>query len=139
MHLKQWNAVMELTAQALAVVWVLLNMGKATDLQSTAAMLLWAGGIIVVMSVVGAITVSILIGMARRDGRREDRADERDRVIFGKAMRNAYVPASLAGFVTLIALAAGWDATSAIYILFFGGMVAGAIEAVSTLVYYWTS
>jgi hypothetical protein len=136
MALKQWNAVIELSAQALITVWLLLNAGNAHTIAEVATMLLWAGGTMIVLTIAGAIIVSILIGIARRDGRREDIADERDRLIFAKSMRNAYFGISVACLATLIVLAMGIDPIVAVYTLFGGGMLAGAVGSVSQLVYY---
>jgi hypothetical protein len=135
-HLKQWNAIVELSAQVVITLWLLLNAGNARTVSEVAAMLLWAGGVMIVLTIIGAIVVSILLGIARREGRREDWADERDKAIYAKSMRNAYFFVSVACVAMFVVLALGWDPIIAAYTLFGGGMLAGAAGSISQLIYY---
>ncbi len=96
MELKQWNAIIELAAQLVITAWLVFNAGQAQTVAAVAAMLLWAGGAMIILTILGAIVVSILVNIARKEGRRGDRADERDRAIYAKSMRNAYFFVSIA-------------------------------------------
>ena len=136
MHVKQWNAIVELGAQVVITIWLLLNAGNAHNVQDAAVLLLQASGVMIALTIVAAIVVSIALGIARRDGRREDIADERDRAIYARSMRNAYLAMSVPCLATLIIFALGLDPIWALYALFGGGMLAGAVGSISQLVYY---
>ena len=68
--------------------------------------------------------------------RDSEKADERDKLVSLRAMRNGYVIASLAGIASLFTLAFSANPAQAAYILFFGLMLAGVVDSVSRLVYY---
>jgi hypothetical protein len=92
----------------------------------------WSIGLNIVAVIIGVIAVSIV----QREEVKDERADERDRLINGKAMRNAYFVLSLGVLGVLIWQALGLDAALGPYALFAMSMLAGVVFAASQIVYY---
>jgi hypothetical protein len=97
----------------------------------------WAIGFTVLFNIVAVIGMTIAVSIARRQEFRDERADERDRSIAAKSMRNAYFVGSVTGLAALLIFASAADPSLAIYMLFAGMLLAGAVDAASRLVYYW--
>ncbi len=139
MTLKQWNAVIMLVGQVLITVWLVGELavaGVALSVADVSARLLWAGAIMIGFNIVAAIVIAIIVAIATRGQVRDERADERDRAIYARSMRNAYFVVSIGGVVTLVLLALGHDPVLAAYAIFAGGMLAGAAGSLSQLIYY---
>ena len=140
MTFKEWSAVIGLSMQTLVGAWVvndlLHNPIVAGSVATVAAKLLWAGGIMIALIIGLIIATAIAIGMVRRRGFVDDRADERDKAVTARSKSLAYYISSVGGLLTLIVLAMGYDPAIAAYTLFGVGMVAGAAESVAQLVYY---
>lgn len=136
----------ELTAavQVLSVVviggWVInqatSNAELAGSVQAVATMLCWAIGASIVFNIAATIVGAILVSIAQGQEIKDERADERDRLVGAKAMGNAYVVTSIVAALALLALAFGTDPLLAIYGLFAAPMLGGLVEASSRLVYY---
>lgn len=138
MTFKEMNAAVMLLGAVVISAWVLKDaIGDPTlSLSAVATRLCWAIGASIVFNIVAIIVFAILVSIAQGREIKDEAADERDHAVGGKAMRNAYVVASLGGLAALIVWALGWEATTGIYVLFGGLMLAGATDAVSRLVYY---
>jgi formate/nitrite transporter FocA (FNT family) len=98
--------------------------------------LLWAIAAMVVFNIVGTIVVTILVSIARREELKDEAADERDRAVQMRSMRNAYVALSIGAAGSLLLLALGFDPILAAYALFSALMLAGATDSASQLYYY---
>lgn len=138
MTFKEMNAAVMLLGAVVISVWVLLGAleDPTTTLSAVATRLCWAVLATVVFNIVAIIVFTILISIAQGREFKEERTDERDRFVAAKAMRNGYFVASLGGLAALIVWALGYEATSGVYVLYGGLMLAGAVDAVSQLVYY---
>ncbi|UJW86759.1 hypothetical protein [Devosia sp. SL43] len=138
MTFKEMNAAVMLLGSVVISGWVLRDAlsGPPMALSDVAARLCWAIGAAIVFNIVAIIVFAILVSIAQGHEIKDERADERDRAIGAKAMRNAYVVASLAGLAVLVTWAMGQEATTGAYVLFGGLMLAGAADATSRLVYY---
>lgn len=138
MTFKEMSAGVMLLGALVISGWVLREMiaSPAMTLAEVATKLCWAIGASIVFNVVAVIVFTILVSIAQGGEMKDEKADERDWAIGAKAMRNAYVVASLAGLAALIVWALGQEATTGAYVLFGGLMLAGATDAASRLVYY---
>ena len=138
MTFKEMNAAVMLLGAVVISVWVLKDaVGDPTlTLSAVAARLCWAILASIVFNIVAIIIFTILISIAQGREFKDEAADERDRLVGAKAMRNAYVVASLAGLAALIVWALGYEVTTGVYVLFGGLMLAGAADGASRLVYY---
>ncbi len=103
---------------------------------AVARKLLWVGLALIVLNIAGAIAMAIVGSIVTRKEFKDEKADERDKQIYARSMRNGYFVVSVGGLVTLFVLALGYDPALAAYALFVGGMIAGAAAALSQLYYY---
>lgn len=138
MTFKEWDAVIMIASGVVVSAWVLVQAmtEPAPDLATVAMRLVSAIGATIVVNIVAVIVTTILVSIARREEFKDEKADERDRAIVAKSMRNAYFVASITGLVCLLMLAFGVEPALAIYALFGGLMLAGVLDAGSRLVYY---
>ena len=138
MTYKEMNAAVMLLGAVVISVWVLTGaIGDPTlTLSTVATRLCWAILASIVFNIAAIIVFTILISIAQGREFKDEAADERDRLVGAKAMRNAYVVASLAGLAALTVWALGYEAAAGVYVLFGGLMLAGAVDAGSQLVYY---
>jgi formate/nitrite transporter FocA (FNT family) len=140
MTFKEWNAAIMLAGQALVTGWLVNDAMRVRALEPTVAQvsrtLLWAIAAMVVFNIVGTIVVTILVSIARREALRDEAADERDRAVQMRSMRNAYVALSIGAAGSLLLLALGVDPILAAYALFSALMLAGATDSASQLYYY---
>lgn len=140
MTYRQWTSVTGLVGIALLSTWLVADAlntpPSAWAVSTVAAKLLWAALIMVGFSIAAAILVSIVGSIVSGQEFKEERADERDALVYNKSMRNAYYVLSVGGLVTLLLLATGQDPALAAYAVFGAGLAAGATDAVSQLVYY---
>ncbi|WP_423067436.1 hypothetical protein [Devosia sp. CN2-171] len=138
MTYKEWEAVVNILGAVVIGAWVIFEAvtSPAGSVAEVAARLLWAILFVVLFNIIAMIIMTILVSIARREEFKDERADERDRAVGLKGMRNAYVVASVLGAVSLFPLAWGYDPAVTIYVLFGGLMLAGVVDAASRLVYY---
>jgi hypothetical protein len=140
MSFKQWNAMLMLSSAAIVGGWVVVDLLTAgmprTGVAAVAARLLWAGLAMIVINIAAAIGTAIVGSIINRAEFKDERADERDKAVYAKSMRNAYFVVSVGGLVTMFVLALGYDPSIAAYTVFGGGVLAGAAGALSQLVYY---
>ena len=103
---------------------------------AVAARLLWAGLAMIVFNIVAAIGTAIIGSIVTRKEFKDEAADERDKAVYARSMRNAYFVVSVGGLAALLSLALGYDPAAAAYAIFLGGLLAGGAGALSQLIYY---
>lgn len=139
MSFREWTAVLGLAVQVVLVVWLVLRVasdGPGATIAEAAWILVGSIAVMIVVNIVATIAFVIAASIAGRGDLKDEAADERDRAIAAKSMRNAYYIASGGGAVTLVLLAFGYDPVSGVYFLFTVLMLAAAAEGISQLVYY---
>jgi hypothetical protein len=139
MSFKQWNAVFMLIGAIAIGIWLIydtVSAGHSTGVAAVAAKLLWAGLVMIVFDILAAIGTAIVGSIVTREEFKDERADERDKAVYARSMRNAYFVVSIGGLATLFILAFGYDPVFAAYTVFIAGLLAGAAGAISQLVYY---
>ncbi|MGV8832009.1 MAG: hypothetical protein ACOH2N_08550 [Devosia sp.] len=138
MTYKEMNAAVMLINAVVVSVWLAVQaMGAPVrSVAEVAQLMCWAIAISIVLNIVAVIVFTVLISIAQGDPLKHERSDERDHVVAAKAMRNAYIVASVGGLISLIVLAMGYEVAAGLYVLFGGLMLAGAVDGASRLVYY---
>lgn len=139
MSFKEWSAVITLVVDGLVAVWLVVDVAAgngAAPVAAVATRLLWAGLVLIVLNIAGAIATAIVGRIVTRKEFKDEKADERDKSIYARSMRNAYFVVSVGGLVTLFLMAFGYDPAVAVYSIFIGGLVAGAAAAISQLYFY---
>ena len=140
MSFKQWTAVVQLVAAGIVGVWLLREVSVAgafpDTIEDAARRLLWALGFIIAFNILASIVTAILVSIARGEEIKDERADERDKAVNAKGMRNAYLALSIGGLATLIFLGVGGNPPGAAYLLFAAMLLAGAVDSASRLAYY---
>jgi hypothetical protein len=137
MSYKEWEAVVNIIAALVIGAWVIFEaLANPSATVAAVAGRLWAILYGVLFTIAAMIVMSILVSIARREGFRDEKADERDKLVGLRAMRNGYVIASIAGVASLFTLTFIANPAEAAYVLFFGLMLAGVVDAASRLVYY---
>ncbi|MEQ1901919.1 MAG: DUF2178 domain-containing protein [Devosia sp.] len=130
--------VMVLSAIAISawVAWDMTHGGLAASLSEAAWKMLWAIGYSIGLNIVAVIIGVIAVSIVQREEVKDERADERDKLVNGKAMRNAYFVLSIGVLLVLIWQALGLEAVFGPYALFGVSMLAGVTFAISQLYYY---
>lgn len=139
MAFKEWTALVQIAGVILIGGWVVLDAlagGAAQPLAAVAMKLVLTIGAVILFNIVAIIVVTILVSIAQRAELKDERADERDRLVATLSSRNGYIVTSIAAALALVAVAFGADPVLAIYALFAAPMLGGATDAVSQLVYY---
>jgi hypothetical protein len=138
MTYKEMNAAVMLINAVVVSVWLAVQAlgAPVRSVAEVAQLMCWAIAISIVLNIVAVIVFTVLISIAQGDPLKHERSDERDHVVAAKAMRNAYIVASVGGLISLIVLAMGYEVAAGLYVLFGGLMLAGAIDGASRLVYY---
>jgi len=141
MTYKELTAIVQVVSVAVVTWWGAAQVAGDPELMQSApaaaAMLVTAIGISIAFNIVVMIVGSIVVSIAQRAEMKDERADERDRAITTRAMRNGYLVMSVAALAGLLLLAFGNVPTvTATYALFGAAMLGGAADAVSRLVYY---
>ena len=140
MSFKQWSAVIMLAVEGVIAFWLVRDLMAvpigSLPVAAVAAKLLWLGLWMIVGNIVAAIGTAIVGSIVTRKEFKDEAADERDKAVYAKSMRNAYFVVSVGGLATLFLLAFGYDPAFAAYAVFIGGMAAGAAGAASQLYYY---
>ena len=136
-ELEAWVMVLGAIVISGWVWWDSSRNGVPGDLSGAAWKMVWAVGYTIVFNIIAMIVGNILFAIVT--GGREladEKADERDRLINSKAMRNGYFVMSIGVLGVLIWQGLGLPPTLGPYALFGICMLAGAIYAASQLVYY---
>lgn len=137
---KQWSAVAMIASQLLIIGWVVVDRSNNPEqyetLRDVAVQLAWAIGYAIVLNIIISILVVILVSIARGEELKDERADERDRAIAARSLRNAYFVLSIGALTALMTIAVGYSAVAALYILFGAMAVAALTDSVSQLAYY---
>lgn len=119
------------------VAWDAMRGAVPAELPEAAWKMVWAIGYSIVFNIVAVIVGHIVFAIVT--GGREisdEKTDERDRLINGKAMRNGYFVLSIGVLGVLVWQGLGLPATLGPYALFGISMLAGGTYALSQLVYY---
>ena len=117
------------------VAWQAMT-APAPDVVSVAWRLLYAIGFTILINIALMIIATIVVSIAQRQELMDERADERDRAINDRSMRNSYFALSFGGLGVIVALALGQDPVFTAYALFAVLMIGGLVDPVSRLVYY---
>ena len=138
MSYKELNAGVMILCGAGVAAWVAWQavMIPLPDLESVAWRLLYAIGLNIIINIVLMVLATIVVSVAQRQELKDEQADERDRAITDKSLRNGYFAVSIGGLGVIVALALGQGPVVAAYLLFTALMVGGLIDPVSRLVYY---
>ena len=120
--------------------WVWLDAtrsGVPADVSGAAWKMVWAVGYSILFNIVAVIVGHIVFAIFT-GGKQitDERADERDRLINGKAMRNGYFVLSIGVLGVLIWQGLGLPAQLGPYALFGISMLAGGTFAASQILYY---
>ena len=119
------------------VWWDATRGGLPADVSGAAWKMVWAVGYAIVFNIAATIVGHIVFAVAT--GGRElpdEKADERDRLINGKAMTAAYFVLSIGVLGVVIWQALGLPAELGPYALYGISMLAGVGYAASQIVYY---
>jgi ABC-type polysaccharide/polyol phosphate export permease len=140
MTFKEWNAAIMLAGQALVTAWLVNDAMAARALERSVSevsrTLMWATAAMVVFNIVATIIVTILVSVVRREALKDESADERDRAVAARSMRNAYVVLSIGAACSLLLLALGFEPVVTAYALFTALTLAGATDSASRLYAY---
>ncbi len=139
MSFKEWNAAMMLVGVVGIGVWLVLDLraaGIAPGMAAVATKLLWAGAVMIGFNILAAIATAIVGSIVTQKEYKDEAADERDKAVYARSMRNAYYVVSIGGLVTLFLMAFNYDPAIAAYSIFIWGTIAGAAGALSQLIYY---
>lgn len=138
-EISAWVMVLSAVVISGWVAWDASANGVAPSLSAAAWKMLWAIGYSIGFNIVAVIVGVIAVSIVQREEVKDERADERDKLINGKAMRNAYFVLSIGVLLVLIWQAFGLQAELGPYALFGISMLAGVTLAVSQIVYYRVS
>jgi hypothetical protein len=135
---KELNAVVMILGGVGISAWVAWRAvsDPAPNLESVAWRLLYAIGLNILINIVLMILATIAVSIAQRQELKDERADERDRAVTDRSLRNGYFAVSLGGLAVIVVLAFGHGPVVAAYALFAALMLGGLIDPVSRLVYY---
>ncbi|MBL8597913.1 MAG: hypothetical protein JNL14_09275 [Devosia sp.] len=136
-ELEAWVMVLSAVVISGWVWWDATRNGVPADVSGAAWKMVWAIGYSILFNIIAMIVGHILFGIFT--GGREladEKADERDRLINGRAMRNGYFVLSIGVLGVLVWQGLGLSAELGPYALFGISMLAGGIYALSQLVYY---
>lgn len=135
--LEAWVMVLSAIVISVWIWWDATSNGLPADLSAAAWKMLWAIVSVIVFNIVAMIVGNILFAVVTLGKTIPDeKADERDRLINSKGMRNGYFVLSIGVVGMLIWQAFGLPAVLGPYGLFGISMLAGATYAASQLVYY---
>jgi len=139
MTMKEISAAVMVLSAIVFSVWVasdLLTKGAPAEVSQAAWNMLWAIGWVIVFNIVAVIIGVIVVSIAQREEVKDERADERDKVINSRAMSTGYFVLSIGIVGVLLLMATGMQANLVPYVLFGISMLAGVAFAVSQLVLY---
>ena len=142
MSTKQIEAVVMVLGAIVITGWVALKVsgaGFAATASGAAWEMLWAIGYVIAFNIVAMIVGVIAVSIARREEVKDERADERDKLIHGRSMTVAYLVLSVGVLLVLIWQALGLAANLVPYALFGISMLAGVGQAIAKLVLYRVS
>ena len=139
MSVKEISAVASVLGAVVISLWVwwdAANAGVPAEMSAVAWKMLWAIGYTIVFNIVAVIIGTIIVSIAQREEVKDERADERDRLIGGRAMTAGYLVVSIGVLGVLIWQAMGLAPNLVPYALFGVCMLAGAAYGVVQLVFY---
>ena len=118
------------------VAWDATHGGLAASLPEAAWEVVWAIGYSIGFNILAVIVSVIVASILQGEELKDEAADERDRMISDRSMRNAYFVLSIGVLGVLIWQGLGLDVVLGPYALFGISMLAGATFGVSQLYYY---
>ena len=121
------------------MAWDIGRAGLAADAPTAAWQMLWAIGYVIGFNILATIVGVILVSILQREEVKDERADERDRLINARAMGTAYFMLSIGVLGVLIWQALGLEPNLVPYVLFGISMLAGVGYAASQIVLYRVS
>ena len=110
--------------------------GFAPTISAAAWQMLWAILYSIGLSIVAVIVGVILVSIAQREEVKDERADERDRMINRQSMANAYFTLSIGVLGVLFWQAFGLEGEKVPYALFGISMLAGLVSGATQIVLY---
>lgn len=135
-ELSAWVMVVSAAVVSAWVAWGLMTGGVAASPREAALGMLWAVGYSILLNIIAVIIGVIGVAIVTRHEVKDERADERDKLVNGMSMRNAYFVLSISVALALVAQAFWIEPIALPYVLFFASMLAGTVFAVSQIVYY---
>lgn len=138
-EISAWVMAISAVVISVWVAWEVAANGLAPTPAEAAVKMLWAIGYSIAFNIFAVIIGVIVVSIVRREEVRDERADERDNLIAGRAMGMAYLVLSVSIAGVLIWQALGLEANVTPYALFAASMLAGGTFAVSQLVLYRVS
>jgi uncharacterized membrane protein YbjE (DUF340 family) len=142
MSTKEIEAVVTVLSAIVIGVWVWMGVaakGFAPTASAAAWEMLWAIGYVIAFNIVAMIVGVIVVSIAQREEVKDQRADERDKLINGKSMAVAYFLLAIGVLGVLIWQAVGIDGNLIPYVLFAISMVAGVGSAIAKFTLYRVS
>lgn len=140
MSFKEWTAAVQVSGVVLVVGWLILDVmanGFGASIPEAAVKLVWAMAGLIVFNILATVVVVVIVSAARREELKDEKPDERDRLIATRASRNGYIiTSSFAGLAILALAFLGVDPVLAVYALFAAPVLGGTTDALSQLVYY---
>jgi hypothetical protein len=128
---------------AIVISWWLWSKTAAAGLPESASgaawEVLWTIGYVIAFNIAAMIVGVIVVSIAQREEVKDERADERDRLIGGKSHAVAYFVLSIGVLGVLIWQAIGLADNLTPYALFAVSMLAGVASAIAKLVLYRVS
>ena len=136
---KEINAWVMVLGALVISAWVAVDAisgGVPPSLPEAAWKMVWAIGYVIGFNIVAVIAGVIVVSIVQREAVKDERADERDRLVASNAMRNGYFVLSVGVAGVLVLQALGLPAELGPYALFGISMLAGGVFAASQIVYY---
>jgi predicted membrane protein len=138
-EISAWVMVIGAFAILAWLAWDASATGLAATQSAAAWKMLWAIGYVIGFNILATIVGVILVSIFQREEVKDERADERDKLINGKAMGAAYFVLSIGVLGVLIWQALGLDPSLVPYTLFGISMLAGVCYAITQIVLYRVS
>jgi len=139
MSMKEISALAMVVGSVVISIWVAMDLnggGAAPDVSGAAWDMIWAIGYVVVINIIIVIIATIIVSIAQREEVKDERSDERDKLINGRAMGAAYFVLSVSILGVLFWQAFGLAPNLVPYALFGVSMLAGVAFAITQLVLY---
>jgi hypothetical protein len=136
-ELEAWVMVLSTIVISGWVWWDATRGGVPADVSGAAWKMVWAVGYSILFNIIAVIAGHILFAIFTGGKEISDeKTDERDRLINGKAMRNGYFVLSIGVGGVIVWQALGLSAELVPYALFGISMLAGGVFAASQVIYY---
>jgi uncharacterized membrane protein len=135
-ELEAWVMVLSAIVISGWVWWDATSNGVPADVPGAAWKMVWAIGYVIVFNIIAVIVGVIVVSIVQREVVKDEKADERDRQVVNRSMRNGYFVLSIGVGGVILWQALGLSPELGPYALFAISMLAGATFSASQLVYY---